>query len=456
MDEATGSGACKNCAWVVPAHTQPHRTVPLVGSLVVHLDLDSFFASVERALRPELRDVPVVVGAARGQGMVVAATWDAKQLGVKVGMTFAEARRCAPGAAAVRSRMDAYLAAGAHVRAIVASTGACLETLGTDECFVALDTVDPEVLGQSADPYDQALRFVHTVRDKVRTELALAVSAGVGSNKTTAKLATDLAKPDGVRVLGADEELAVLHAQPVGAITGVGARTVAALEPYGVRTVADLAAFGESGLVTLFGPHHGRWLHSMSHNADPTPVAPNPEQRRMSVSRAVRKSQRELSDLFEALLGELLEKLTRTGRSARCVTVTFMRDGRPNHAHRRFREAIADNRELARAARACWAELGPPRDGVELLTLTLDQLQLHQQLSLDVAPGDTGDEPPVLVTPPVGGVASSAYHGMVVRHPVFGEGAVVELSGGMLLVRFSDRERFLDPDAPLVSCAPEA
>ena len=231
---------------------------------ILHLDLDAFYASVEQLADPDLRGRPVIVGGLGNRGVVAAASYEARAYGVHSAMPMARARRACPHAAFVAPRFDAYSAASAQVMAILRSYTPLVEPIAFDEAFLDVAGVRRT---HGSGPEAGA-----TIRARVRDETGLVASVGAATTKLLAKLASDLAKPDGLLVVEPGTELAFLHPLPVQRLWGVGPATRRRLERLGVHTVGELAAIPEPALVAALGDAHGRHLHALARNDDPRPV----------------------------------------------------------------------------------------------------------------------------------------------------------------------------------------
>lgn len=436
-----------------------HDLIRLTRHAVLHCDLDSFFASVEQALRPELHGKPVAVSAARGQFVITAASYEAKSKGVRVGVPLRDARKLCPGLNFVPARMDAYQRAGAYVHDLIRSTGARIETMGMDECFFDLHHVDSSRLGlpqpdPDGDHHDHAVAVATWIRAAVRRETGLAITVGIGSNKTVAKLASDTGKPDGLKVVAGHEELAFLRVQPLAAINGIGPRTLQKLRSSGLERVGDLSTLSQASLRALLGKRQGTVVHAITHNLWVEPVTPNPKPKTTSSTRTFPGEGVHARDALGELLVEVLDRLAASGRSARMVAV-FAADGSHAFQDRHdLRAATADLRELAAVARSMIAKV-PDGFRTNYCGVTLDGLTDTEQLRLDLmvpwrsdpdllAPLDASVPDPAVL------LARAAFRGMPVTHPDFGDGVVESLEGDGLLIRFPDRTRSLAFWAPLL------
>jgi DNA polymerase-4 len=227
---------------------------------ILHADLDAFYASVEQRDDPSLRGRPVIVGG----GVVLAASYEAKAYGVRTAMGGARARRLCPHAIVVPPRMSAYSAASKAVFEVFRDTTPLVEGISIDEAFLDVGGLH-RIVGP---PELIAARL----RAAVLEQVGLPITVGVARTKFLAKVASGVAKPDGLLVVPADRELEFLHPLPVERLWGVGEVTAAKLHSLGIRTVGEVAGFDETGLVSLLGRAAGRHLHALAHNHDPRPV----------------------------------------------------------------------------------------------------------------------------------------------------------------------------------------
>jgi DNA polymerase-4 len=238
-----------------------------VAPSILHLDLDAFFASVEQLAEPSLRGKPVVVGGLGNRGVVAAASYEAREYGIRSAMPMARARRACPHAVFLPPRFDAYTAASEDVMAILRSVTPLVEPLSLDEAF--LDVAGARRSAGTGPDIGAALRR------RVLAETGLTASVGAATTKLLAKLASDLAKPDGMLVVEPGEELAFLHPLPVTRLWGVGPATRRRLDALGVETVGDLARLPEKSLQSTLGNSAGSHLHALAWNRDERAVDPD-------------------------------------------------------------------------------------------------------------------------------------------------------------------------------------
>ncbi|MDX1690237.1 MAG: DNA polymerase IV [Acidimicrobiia bacterium] len=235
----------------------------LDAATILHADLDAFYAAVEVRDDPTLRGRPVAVGG----GVVLAATYEARRFGVGSAMPGADARRRCPALVVVPARFEAYVEASRAVMDILESFTPEVEAISIDEAFL-------DVAG-SVRLFGPPPTIAADLRRRVRAEVGLPISVGVASTKHLAKIASRVAKPDGLVVVEPGSEEAFLRPLPVGHLWGVGPVGEQRLADRGVRTIGDLADAGADTLSAWMGPHWGRHLSALARNRDPRPVEPH-------------------------------------------------------------------------------------------------------------------------------------------------------------------------------------
>ncbi|SDT78570.1 DNA polymerase IV [Actinoplanes derwentensis] len=281
--------------------------------MILHADLDSFYASVEQRDDPALRGRPVLVGG----GVVLAASYEAKAFGVRTPMALARARALCPHAVVVPPRMAAYSAASKAVFEVFRDTTPLVEPISIDEAFLDVDGLrrirgDPEAIARR-------------LRADVRSRTGLAITVGVARTKFLAKVASGVGKPDGLLVVPPGGELEFLHPLPVERLWGVGPVTAAKLRERQIHTVGHVARVGEAALVAMLGGNAGHHLHALAHNRDPRRVETS--RRRGSIGaqsalgRAVSRSPAEVEAVLGALVDRVTGRMRRAHRAGRTITL---------------------------------------------------------------------------------------------------------------------------------------
>jgi DNA polymerase-4 len=270
---------------------------------ILHADLDAFYASVEQRDDHRLRGRPVIVGG----GVVLAASYEAKARGVRTAMGGSQARRLCPQAIVVAPRMSAYSEASKAVFEIFEDTAPVVEGLSIDEAF--LDVRGLERISGTA------MEIAAKLRREVARRVGLPITVGVARTKFLAKVASGVAKPDGLLLVPADRELAFLHPLPIERVWGVGAVTSGKLRRRGITTVGAIARLTEGELVSIVGQASGRHLHALAHNRDPRPVEGRRRCRSMGAQHALGRSRKSAAEIDAVLVG-LVDRVTRRMRGA--------------------------------------------------------------------------------------------------------------------------------------------
>ena len=345
---------------------------------ILHADLDAFYASVEQRDDPRLRGSPVIVGG----GVVLAASYEAQAFGVRTAMGGAQARRLCPQAFVVKPRMSAYSEASKAVYQVFEQTSPLVEGLSIDEAF--LDVRGLERI--SGTPRQIAARLRRDVLERV----GLPITVGVARTKFLAKVASGVAKPDGLLVVQPRGELTFLHSLPVERLWGVGPVTAGKLRDQGITTVGEVARLPESALVSLLGRASGRHLHALARNRDPRPVKARRRRRSMGAQRALGRRPKSANEVEAALAG-LVDRVTRRMRKARraCRTVVLrMRFDDFSRAtrSRTLPHATAQTETILAAASALLMKATPmiDRRGLTLIGVALTNLEDGNAIQLSL------------------------------------------------------------------------
>jgi DNA polymerase IV len=343
---------------------------------ILHADLDAFYASVEQRDDPRLRGRPVIVGA----GVVLAASYEAKAYGVRTAMGGSQARRLCPDAIVVAPRMSAYAEASRAVYRVFEDTSPFVEGLSIDEAFL-------DVRGMrriSGTPARIAVRL----RREVRRRVGLPITVGVARTKFLAKVASGVAKPDGLLIVPPDRELAFLHPLPVEALWGVGRVTAAKLHDRGVMTVGQVAQLPEVMLVSMLGRASGRHIHALAHNRDPRPVDVRRRRRSIGSQRALGRAPRSADEIDAVVVG-LVDRVTRRMRAAGRVGRTVVLRLRFGDFSRVTRShtlpwATAHTPTILATARGLLASAMPmiERQGLTLVGVTVGNLESGRAVQL--------------------------------------------------------------------------
>ena len=285
------------------------------GCPILHVDMDAFYASVELRRRPELRGRPVIVGGGR-RGVVLSATYEAREFGVRSAMPMGRAVRMCPEAVVVAPDMRRYAVASAGVMAVFRSVTPLVEPLSLDEAFLDV-TGARRRLGRPG-------WIGEWIRARIADEQGITCSVGVAPTKFVAKLASSRCKPDGLLVVPVDGVRQFLHPLPVGALWGVGERTAAQLAGLGLRTVGDLAALPLPALARALGDGVAAHLHALANGEDPRSVVPDEPDRSIGAEETFEADVDEHAVIHRELL-RLAEKtaarLRTAGQAGRTVSL---------------------------------------------------------------------------------------------------------------------------------------
>jgi DNA polymerase-4 len=342
----------------------------------LHADLDAFYASVEQRDNPRLRGQPVIVGG----GVVLAASYEAKAYGIRTAMGGAQARRLCPRAVVVPPRMSVYSEASKAVFEVFHDTTPFVEGISIDEAF--LDVRGMQRIAGS--PIEIAVRL----RSDVLARVGLPITVGVARTKFLAKVASGVAKPDGLLVVPPDRELAFLHPLPVERLWGVGAVTARKLHEHDIATVGDVARLDEGTLMALLGRASGRQLHALAHNHDARPVQPRRRRRSIGAQRALGRKPRSPAEIDVFLVG-LVDRVTRrmraAGRVGRTVVLRlrFADFTRATRSHT-LPQATAETQAILAAARELLAIAMPmiERQGITLVGIAVSNLDNDDAVQL--------------------------------------------------------------------------
>ncbi len=335
---------------------------------ILHADLDSFYASVEQRDDPQLRGRPVIVGG----GVVLAASYEAKAYGVRSPMGGRQARQLCPHAVVVPPRMEAYAAASKAVFEVFDDTTPLVEGLSIDEAFL-----DVAGLRRVSGP---PLEIAARLRQQVQERVGLPITVGIARTKFLAKVASGVAKPDGLLLVPPDHELEFLHPLAVERLWGVGPVTAEKLRGRAITTVGEVAQLTEATLVAMLGRASGRHLHALAHNRDPRPVEARRRRRSIGSQHALgwrRHSMTELDAVLVGVVDRVARRMRAGGRVGRTVILRLRFDdlSRATRSHTLSR-ATAHTDTILRAARALLVAAEPRlrQDGCTLVGLSVTNL----------------------------------------------------------------------------------
>jgi len=296
----------------VRSSSAPLEVTPQAG--ILHADLDAFYASVEQRDNPRLRNTTMAVGG----GVILAASYEARAMGVRTAMNIRQARECCPSLITVPPRMEAYSEASRAVFEIFDDTTPLVEAISIDEAFL-----DVSGLERLSGPPVEVARLL---RARVADEVGLAISVGVARTKFLAKVASGACKPDGLLVVEPDGETDFLHPLPVNRLWGVGRVTSAKLGDRGIHTVGDVAAMEVGALAAIVGRGSGSHLHDLANGKDVRRVETAKRRSSVGAQQAMPAKQRtsaELVAVLEGLVDRVTKRLRDGDRVGRTVVLRF-------------------------------------------------------------------------------------------------------------------------------------
>jgi len=353
---------------------------------ILHADLDSFYASVEQRDDPRLRGRPVIVG----MGVVLAASYEAKAWGVRTAMNERQARSLCRDAVVVAPRMAAYSEASKAVFEVFAQTTPLVEGISIDEAFLDVGGLR-RISGTPT-------QIATQLRGAVLEHVGLPITVGVARTKFLAKVASAVAKPDGLLVVEPDDEVGFLHPLPVERLWGVGAVTARKLHDRGIATVGEVADLGEATLVSMLGRASGRHLHALAHNRDPRPVQVG-RRRRSIGSQCALGFRRRSPEAIDTVVVSLVDRVTRrmrfAGRVGRTVVLRMRFDdfSRATRSHT-LAQPTAHTETVLTAVRALLRAARPliQRQGLTLVGIAVSDLDNDDAVQLALPFGGRSGE----------------------------------------------------------------
>jgi len=360
---------------------------PASQRLILHVDMDAFFASVEQLDAPELRGKPVIVGG-RERGVVSACSYEARKFGVHSAMPTAQARRLCPRGVFVQVRGERYGEVSRQVMEVLQQFSPLVEQASVDEAY--LDVSGSERL--FGPPEELGARLKGAVREAT----GLVCSVGVAPVKFLAKIASDYDKPDGLYVIHPGEVAAFLQQLPVGKIPGVGGSSLARLQELGIRTAGDVLRYPEGFWERRFG-RFGQALFARASGVDPRPVVPEYEAKSEGAENTFAADTDDREELERWLLDQaerVGRRLRRDGHKGRTVTLKVkFNDFRSITRSKTLPEPTSSTRRIFETAAGLLAKEPLPRR-VRLIGLSVSNFGSRPvQLSLFGAEDDSRDEP---------------------------------------------------------------
>ncbi|WP_433507737.1 DNA polymerase IV [Pseudonocardia halophobica] len=337
---------------------------------VLHLDMDAFFASVEQLTRPTLADRPVLVGGTGGRGVVAGASYQARVFGARSAMPMGQARRRCPHATVLPPRFPLYKVISEEVMAVLREAAPVLEPVSVDEAFLE----PPALAGASAAEVEA---FCVALRAEVRARTGLPASVGAGSGKQVAKIASELAKPDGLKVVAPAVEREVLDPLPVRSLWGVGPVAEAGLRKVGIETIGALAAMDAREVAGVLGSAVGAELHRLARGIDERPVAPRGAAKQISAETTFEHDLTAMDDVLREvgrMTAAAHRRLVVDGRAARTVTVKARNADFETHTRSETTAFASTDLATLTAVAQRLARTAVPEGGVRLVGVSLSGL----------------------------------------------------------------------------------
>jgi DNA polymerase-4 len=288
--------------------------------MILHIDMDAFYAAVEQLDDPSLRGRCVIVGGTSGRGVVATASYEARRFGVHSAMPIFEARRRCPRAVFIKPRRERYQAVSRRIMAILQRFTPLVEPVSIDEAY--LDVTGCERIG------GPPAQIARCIKESIREETGLTCSVGGAPVKFLAKIASEMQKPDGLTIIAGPEVAAVIEALPIERVPGVGPAVLGHLAPRGVKTLGDAGRLGEAALERRLGKF-GRRLAALARGEDPSPVTPHSETKSISAEVTLARDTADLCEMKKILLRQaedVARQLRRQGLRARTVVLKLKHD----------------------------------------------------------------------------------------------------------------------------------
>lgn len=345
-----------------------------MARVIFHVDMDAFYVSVERRENPDLVGQSVIVGAdpkgGKGRGVVMACSYEARERGVRSGMPISQAWRKLPDAVYLPPNYDLYGSVSGNVMNVLRDFADVLEHVSIDEAFLDVSSKVAE--------FEDAAEYGRRVKAAVREREGLACTIGVAPNKSVAKIASDMAKPDGLRVVRPEEVAAFLEPLPVTKISGVGTKTAVVLERVGVKTIGELARFPGAELKKLLGKN-AVWLWGIARGLEQMPVEERPDPKSISVERTFERDVASWAVVLETLddiAHNVFLRARAQGATFRTIGIKIRFEGFQTHLRERTLPShVQDEGVLARVARELVSEFESSGRKVRLLGVRVTNLE---------------------------------------------------------------------------------
>jgi DNA polymerase IV len=343
--------------------------------VILHFDLDAFYASVAQRDDPTLRGIPLAISGQSRRAVVLTASYEARPFGVRSAMPLYRALELCPHLTVVRPDFAKYREASDRVFAIFEEGAHAVEGLSLDEAFVALPDAS----------LDDAVAFAERVRARVREEVGLTVSAGVATVKMVAKIASDANKPNGITIVPPGTEQAFLAPLRVGQLWGIGPKTLPRVEAAGVRTIGDVAALDDAALYAVFG-RGGAFYRDLARGIDDREVDPSRERKSISSEETFEYDESDetrILALIREQAAELSEGLKKRDMRAQTVGIKVKRsDFTVTGKQTTLTVPTNDLDTIVAAAEWCWSRMGLQGVPIRLLGTRVASLSIGEEREL--------------------------------------------------------------------------
>ncbi len=307
--------------------------------------MDAFFAAVEQKRHPELIGKPIVIGGdgdPTKRGVVSTASYEARKYGIHSAMPLRHAYRLCPEAVFLPVDYDEYVKTSEKIKAILRSFTTFIEDVGIDEAFLDITDIDME-----------SEEIARRIKEKIRQEIGLTCSIGIGPNKLLAKIASDMRKPDGLTIISSADVKEMIWPLPVRKLWGVGPKTEKRLHDVGIITIGDLASISHEKLIEDFGQSYGNYLYEASRGIDESPLITHWEPKSMSRETTFQRDidnwnviAKNLADLTRDVVNSMKE----SGYQGKTVTIKIRFSNFETHTRAKTLDEFTDSLDIMRKA----------------------------------------------------------------------------------------------------------
>ncbi len=342
--------------------------------VILHVDLDAFYASVEQLDNPELKGKPVMVGGTSTRGVVAACSYEARRYGVHSAMSGVMARKLCPKGVFLKGRMERYQAVSSAIFKILHEFTDQIQKVSIDEAY--LDMTD-----SSEPPHEIA----HRIKESVRKQIGLTLSVGISYNKFLAKLASDWHKPDGIFEIKSSQMPDILKPLSLIKVHGLGGKTAKKLNGIGLHTIGDLLECSEETLAFIIGSNRANELYHRIRGHDPRPVEVSTNRKsygRETTFNSDTKDRDHIQEILRQFLFELTFKLVKTDQVARTVVIKIKYEDFEQITRSHSLTAHTNNLQLFEAAMVQLASQFPLQKKVRLVGIALSNIESNRQYQL--------------------------------------------------------------------------